>query len=80
MNIVITGKCNRSCPYCFAKGKMQSDTDAGNKNTGPVAISLQNFDKCLDFLKKSSRRRLNILGGEPTLHPVFEELIRHSLD
>jgi hypothetical protein len=80
MNLIITEKCNRSCPYCFAKSNMHSETNTENESTGQIHISLENFDKYLEFLKKNSRRALKILGGEPTLHPNFEEMITRSLD
>ena len=75
MNLVITGICNRSCPYCFARGKMLPGTGAG-----PVYMSLDDFDKCLEFACRCPGRRLNILGGEPTLHPAFGEMTRRALD
>jgi MoaA/NifB/PqqE/SkfB family radical SAM enzyme len=80
MNLIITEKCNRSCPYCFAKSNIHSKTDTVNETTAPIHISLENFDKYLEFLNKNSRRALKILGGEPTLHPHFEEMIDRSLD
>jgi MoaA/NifB/PqqE/SkfB family radical SAM enzyme len=80
MNLIITDKCNRSCPYCFARRKIQSKTDIGNKSTGPIHISFKNFVKCLEFLERNSRGKLKILGGEPTLHPNFEEMISYTLD
>jgi MoaA/NifB/PqqE/SkfB family radical SAM enzyme len=80
MNLVITYECNRSCPYCFARGKSQPDANSGSKSPGPTHISSEDFDKYLEFLRKDRRSDLKLLGGEPTLHPAFIEMISRSLD
>ena len=72
-NILLTDYCNRSCPYCFAREKI----DAGHKQTN---ISLENIDYILDFLERSHHRVFSVLGGEPTLHPEFEKIIDKALN
>jgi len=74
MNLLITKNCNRSCPYCFAKKEVQLDSV---QSTG--AISLAAYQDYLTFLKQNAIRDLKILGGEPTLHPQFVELMETGL-
>lgn len=66
MRIAINNNCNSNCPYCFA-GKMGID-NATN-------ISLENIRKIFDWMVLNQDRILIILGGEPTLHPQFAEIM-----
>lgn len=67
-NIVITEKCNLACPYCFAN-------EFVNKNA--VEISMENFVTALEFLLSSphSRGFVGIIGGEPTLHSKYDQIL-----
>lgn len=64
-------RCNRACSYCFAKEKLHSYS----KNQAITEITLENFNKFLDFLLKSNQNVLQLAGGEPTLHPQFKEIL-----
>lgn len=66
-NIMLNDVCNFRCPYCFAN----EFTLDNNKNS----ITIENFKKALDFALSSGRRRIGIIGGEPTLHPKFKEIM-----
>jgi len=68
MNILFTNFCNRSCPYCFAKGKLTAEKEAPFNH-----IKLKELRTILDFLKRSRQNQVGILGGEPTLHPEFKK-------
>lgn len=71
VNLLITMRCNRSCSYCFAKEKLHSySAPEAVKN-----ITLENFNKVLDFLLKSNQNVLQLAGGEPTIHPQFKEML-----
>ncbi len=65
-NIFLTNKCNLKCPYCFA-----------NEFTGKEIseISYENFIKAVDFIKQDSTSVIGLIGGEPTLHSKFSELL-----
>jgi len=65
-NIMITQRCNLSCPYCFAN-------EFTNTNTEDMTID--NFKKALDFIKTDPLERVGIIGGEPTLHPDFARML-----
>lgn len=66
--IPITSACNLSCPICYTI----------NKNEGAYHISLEEFQKLLDVIKKNDpdMQLINLTGGEPTCHPQFMQIIR----
>lgn len=70
-NIALTHVCNLACPYCFAATTMnQMGTRPGNR-----FIALDDFAQRLDFLERSGMRQARLIGGEPTLHPQFAEIM-----
>jgi organic radical activating enzyme len=68
MNILFTTFCNKSCSYCFAKGKL-------NSHIPKSYISLRNLKIIINFLKRSQQYSVGVIGGEPTLHPDFKKAI-----
>lgn len=68
MNILLTEKCTNYCPYCFAKERMVN-------SPAKSFISLEAFNEILDFLCKSKVRNVNLIGGEPLIHPNIVEII-----
>ena len=64
-NISIVNYCNLKCPYCFANDMINNDN---------YTISLEELNKILDFCKKTGEF-VGIIGGEPTLHPQFNEIL-----
>ena len=66
MKISINNYCNSKCPYCFAKN-MAID--------GETSITKENFITALEWAIKNKESNFTLLGGEPTLHPSFSELI-----
>lgn len=70
-NIALTTYCNLHCPYCFADTMIQTE-DIKN-------ISLDKFkDICHWILKdkpKNEIGHIGLIGGEPTLHPQFKEIL-----
>ena len=64
-NIVLTTYCNLHCPYCFAD-KMIKQEDIKN-------IDLVQFKKILNW--SDGEGRIGLIGGEPTLHPQFKEIL-----
>jgi radical SAM protein with 4Fe4S-binding SPASM domain len=76
MNLIINDTCNRACPYCFARSKV--GLSEGDARPGGNDISLENFERFLEFQLRSSEALLKLLGGEPTLHPQFLEFLRRA--
>jgi MoaA/NifB/PqqE/SkfB family radical SAM enzyme len=70
-NLSITNSCNRRCVYCFA-----NDTRI---ELGKTNLDEDTFDKALDYLERSGLKQVRLLGGEPTLHPLFKEFAEKAL-
>jgi len=66
-NILLTEKCVRSCPYCFAKEYLKGS----EKNL----LSWENLIYIADLFEWSHEKHLSLLGGEPTLHPDFIDFV-----
>lgn len=72
-NILITNFCNQNCPFCFARVEM--DNKLIRKE-----MSLKDFKTVLLKLKKNPEIKVvKLLGGEPTLHSKFKDIINLSL-
>ncbi len=68
-------RCNRACNYCFAREKIHS---YANKNS-QLDITIPNLDKILNFLASNNNNILQLAGGEPTIHPKFDEILIKTL-
>ena len=71
-NILLTQKCVRSCPYCFAKEHMKGSVPDD-------IISWDNIISLVDLHLRSRNDRISLLGGEPALHPHFPEIIKYMI-
>ncbi|MCP3921600.1 MAG: radical SAM protein [Desulfobacterales bacterium] len=69
-NIILTDYCNQSCPYCFAKKMMDGDS----KN-----ISIEKYRFAVDYLLRNNQKLIGLIGGEPTLHPDFVDLVDYII-
>jgi organic radical activating enzyme len=66
-NVVLTKNCNKGCSYCFA-----------NHNYDENIMSLDVFHKILEL--SVSRGHIQLLGGEPTLHPQFDKILAAAFE
>ncbi|MFW6226263.1 MAG: radical SAM protein [bacterium] len=66
MNLIVTSICNKDCSFCFAKDK---NIDKG--------LSIQEIKSLVE--KASPETHIKILGGEPTLHKDFPEIMDYLL-
>lgn len=66
-NIAITKCCNLKCPYCFADEMIHEDETN--------FITMEELDKILAFIEFTPGDRIGIIGGEPTIHPQFKEIL-----
>jgi len=64
--IILSYDCNRDCFYCSAKGL---------KELRSGKIKTVEFGALLDWLARQGIHMAGLSGGEPTLHPKFNELI-----
>jgi len=59
-----TLKCNFSCSFCF------------NRAINPVDdISISDFEELISIVSDIGVKEIDMLGGEPTLHPKFNQII-----
>lgn len=71
-NLAISAVCNQHCAYCFTR-----DHFAGS-GARQEFLEVADFDARLDFLDRSGIEQARLLGGEPTLHPQFPELVERA--
>ena len=72
VNILLTDKCVRQCPYCFAGREM-------SRSAASEFLGWENVIYLADFLQRSGHRRVSLIGGEPSLHPDFVDIILYFL-
>src|SRR5438094_2169277 len=65
----ITFVCNLRCRHCYVGDNLAPHTHA------ETSVVKRTLDRC----SAAGARRLTFLGGEPTLHPDFSELVAHAL-
>lgn len=70
-NLLLTQKCVRKCPYCFAEQYM-AETSSGFLEWG-------DYIYVVDFLERNKVPVVSMLGGEPTVHPHVVEMMDYAL-
>lgn len=67
----ITSACNLECPMCFA-----------SSGPGGHHLTLEQCRDAIDFLVAAEGQPevLQLSGGEPTIHPQFDEVLRYACD
>lgn len=70
-NILLTNSCNLKCEYCFANNEMQNEC---HEHVG--YMTLGNYDKILQWLLMGGEMKIGLMGGEPTIHPQFKEILQ----
>lgn len=68
MNILLNDYCNLKCKYCFAHDTMCREPEKNN-------LSMENLEVILNFHKRNNIKHVRLIGGEPTLHPQFKEIL-----
>ncbi|MFC2112024.1 radical SAM protein [Bacteroidota bacterium] len=71
-NLLLTEKCVRSCPYCFAQQHMES---ADN-----LWMDWEDLIYIADLHETSGEHAIALLGGEPTLHPELTEFTLYLVE
>lgn len=75
-NLLITSLCNRRCSFCFARGRLR---DGGSGRDRPLHMTRDEIRKVMDLMERTDERDLRLLGGEPTLHPEFVNIVEEGL-
>lgn len=70
-NVLVTERCVRSCPYCFAGARM---ADSGGDYLG-----WEDLVYLADLHQLQGEKAFRLLGGEPTLHPQFTDIVAYLL-
>jgi cyclic pyranopterin phosphate synthase len=70
-NLLLTRKCVRRCPYCFADQYMAESASA--------FLQWGDFVYVLDFYERNDVRVVSMLGGEPTVHPDVASMMDYAL-
>jgi radical S-adenosyl methionine domain-containing protein 2 len=66
VNWHITARCNYRCKFCFSQ-----------KLNGELT-SIVEAKEILTYLRSMGMEKINFVGGEPTLHPLFFEFVRFA--
>ncbi len=66
-NLILTRTCNQKCSFCFTDFLAQPPKEA--------FVSFERFQEMIAFLDRSNIPQIRFLGGEPTLHPCFPDLL-----
>lgn len=72
-NVLLTQKCIRSCPYCFASDYM-------DKSSPDDLLKWADLIYIADFFEISGEKHISLLGGEPSLHPYFTDFILYLVE
>jgi len=67
ITIVTTYRCNADCSYCYANT---------HRTSSSALVPLETFRAYLKHAVHLGYRRVGFTGGEPTLHPQFEEFVK----
>lgn len=66
LQVFITNKCNLRCEGCFARNVME----------GGRSISIKEYEDIIKVAIQKGCEQINILGGEPLLHPELKLLLK----
>lgn len=69
-NIMLTYRCNLNCRYCFANEFVNKENND---------ITMDDFDKAVEFITREGSSHIGLIGGEPTLHPHFKEILERLI-
>jgi len=66
----ITEKCNLQCKHCYASSSPYKSLQG--------EMTLSDWKNVIDQTADLGCRKLQLIGGEPTIHPYFREIICHA--
>ena len=72
LQVMLTDHCNQACPYCFAKEKLADRVC--------TELSLENLEYLIAVHQRWGLPVMSLVGGEPTLHSRFEEVLGRIMD
>jgi MoaA/NifB/PqqE/SkfB family radical SAM enzyme len=66
VDLYINSQCNRRCTYCFLPPEFLASG---------IQMSIGRFCGVMDWSQRHGVREITLLGGEPSLHPSFAEMV-----
>lgn len=79
LQVFITNICNLHCTGCFARNIMNPHRDPVNSDVirdfDVDTISVNEYRGVIERLLTKGGEKVNLLGGEPTLHPLLCQII-----
>jgi len=70
-NLIISNICNANCDFCFAS----SFLDERVNHSKQKFMSFDEIRSYVHLFDQADIHDIRLLGGEPTLHPAFDEII-----
>jgi pyruvate-formate lyase-activating enzyme len=70
--VIVTATCQNSCSWCFARSKMRQYRDQGIDE-----MSWRDFLTVVKFYESPNYRQMHLLGGEPTTHSRFIDMLTY---
>lgn len=67
LQVFITTRCNLHCNGCFARNAMGEEVRD---------LSVEEYSQLMDEFIKKDGKQINLLGGEPLLHPNIRDFIK----
>ncbi len=70
INFHLTERCNMRCRYCFAQYALPEE--------GRSVPTLLQYHRIIDQIVAEGFSKISFAGGEPLLHPLLSQLVRHA--
>lgn len=67
LRVCLTYRCNLACAACYARGLQEQ--------MGKTDMSVEDYDRLSDYFTDRDWKRVRFLGGEPTIHSRFTEIL-----
>jgi len=68
----ISNRCNLRCGHCYAR--------SGPYEPATGAMTVNDWCRVMDELRILGCNRIQLIGGEPTLHPAFHDILRGACE
>jgi sulfatase maturation enzyme AslB (radical SAM superfamily) len=70
---MLTNYCNLACSYCFARERLE--TSETNGISSPPELPWEDLEKLIELFHRWKSPEFRLIGGEPSLHPRFAEIL-----
>lgn len=70
LELEITGRCQLACSHCYAES---------GPTQGHGSMTAEDWVRIITEAALGGTRTVQLIGGEPTLHPAFADLVGHAL-